>query len=212
MHLAGVFGRGLSPVPRDARGVAERVQKYLSPTQEAVSATVDVLRQVPYFAELEAGPLRDLAGLVRERRCRTDEVILPEGERCEGLYVVLSGRVKVFKVSGEGEEQVLRILGPGRTFNNVVRRRPEFRERGPPGTQHCRPRAQGARPRPGGDAPGGGEGGDPDHGLPPPRVDPDVRSPLATGRGGPRLQAVLLNCARGAISPSSKGRPAPAPM
>ena len=33
--------------------------------------------------------------------------------------MVLAGRVKIFKVSGEGKEQVLRILGPGRTFNDV---------------------------------------------------------------------------------------------
>lgn len=84
-----------------------------------MSAMVDVLRQVPYFAELEAGSLRSLAGQVRERKYKAGEVVLLEGEPCEGLYFVASGRVKVFKVSGEGKEQVLRILGPGRTFNDV---------------------------------------------------------------------------------------------
>jgi CRP/FNR family transcriptional regulator len=42
-----------------------------------------------------------------------------EGDPCEGLYFVISRRVKVFKVSAEGKEQVLRSLGPGRTFNDV---------------------------------------------------------------------------------------------
>ncbi len=80
---------------------------------------VDLLRQVPYFAELEAAALKELAGRVRERKFKAGEVVLLEGEQCEGLYFVASGRVKVFKVSGEGKEQVLRILGPGRTFNDV---------------------------------------------------------------------------------------------
>jgi CRP/FNR family transcriptional regulator len=85
----------------------------------AMTAIMDVLRQVPYFAELEAGLLKDLAAQVRERKYKAGEVVPLEGEPCEGLYFVISGRVKVFKVSGEGKEQVLRILGPGRTFNDV---------------------------------------------------------------------------------------------
>lgn len=84
-----------------------------------MNAMADVLRQMPYFAALEAGLLRELAGQVRERKYRAGEVVLLEGEPCEGLYFVASGRVKVFKVSGEGKEQVLRILGPGRSFNDV---------------------------------------------------------------------------------------------
>jgi CRP/FNR family transcriptional regulator len=77
------------------------------------------LRQVPYFADLEETRLRELAGSVRERKYNAGEMVLTEGEPCEGLYFVLRGRVKVFKVSPEGKEQVLRILGPGRTFNDV---------------------------------------------------------------------------------------------
>jgi CRP/FNR family transcriptional regulator, cyclic AMP receptor protein len=79
----------------------------------------DVLRQVPYFAGLDATLLKELAAQIRERKYRAGEIVLLEGDPCEGLYFVVSGRVKVFKVSGEGKEQVLRILGPGRTFNDV---------------------------------------------------------------------------------------------
>ena len=79
----------------------------------------EALSQVPYIADLPAGTLKELAGQVRERTYRAEEVVLLEGGKCEGLYFVLKGRVKVFKVSGEGREQVLRILGPGRTFNDV---------------------------------------------------------------------------------------------
>jgi CRP-like cAMP-binding protein len=77
------------------------------------------LRQVPYFANLDEARLRVLAASVRERKCDTGTMVLVEGEPCEGLGFVVSGRVKVFKVSAEGKEQVLRLLGPGRTFNDV---------------------------------------------------------------------------------------------
>ena len=43
------------------------------------------LRQVPYFAALEPGVLRELAGSVRERRYEAGETVLIEGEPCEGL-------------------------------------------------------------------------------------------------------------------------------
>ena len=84
-----------------------------------MTAMTDVLGQVPYFSKLDATLLKELTDQVRERRYKAGEVVLLEGDPCEGLYFVVSGRVKIFKVSGEGKEQVLRILGPGRTFNDV---------------------------------------------------------------------------------------------
>lgn len=77
------------------------------------------LRAVPYFADLDAGALRDLAAMARIRQYAKGETILWEGEPCDGLYVVLRGRVKVFKRSEVGREQVLLIIGPGRSFNDV---------------------------------------------------------------------------------------------
>jgi CRP/FNR family cyclic AMP-dependent transcriptional regulator len=79
----------------------------------------NALREVPYFAEVGPDLLKSLAAHVRERKIDAGEMILLEDEPCEGLYFVVSGRVKVFKLSAEGKEQVLRILGPGRTFNDV---------------------------------------------------------------------------------------------
>lgn len=84
-----------------------------------MAGTMEALRQVTYFADLPAGALRDLAGQVRQRSYRTGEMVVLEGEKCDGLYFVIRGRVRVFKVSAKGREQVLRILGPRRTFNDV---------------------------------------------------------------------------------------------
>lgn len=78
-----------------------------------------VLARVPYFAGLDPATLARLAMEARERRCAAGELVLAEGEPCPGLSVVVSGRVKAFKLSEDGREQVLRILGAGRTFNDV---------------------------------------------------------------------------------------------
>jgi len=41
------------------------------------------------------------------------EVIFAEGDPCEGLYVIESGTVRIFKTSAGGREQVLAVEGPG---------------------------------------------------------------------------------------------------
>jgi CRP/FNR family transcriptional regulator len=84
-----------------------------------MATTVATLRAVPYFVNLDEARLRELAAVVRERKCDAGTMVLLEGEPCEGLGFVVSGRVKVVKVSADGKEQVLRLLGPGRTFNDV---------------------------------------------------------------------------------------------
>lgn len=84
-----------------------------------MSGLIEILREVPYFANLDDVALARTASDVRTRSYRAGELILMEGAHCRGLTFVISGRVKVFKVSPEGREQVLRILAAGRTFNDV---------------------------------------------------------------------------------------------
>lgn len=84
-----------------------------------MATMVATLREVPYFSDLDDARLRELAASVREKKYDTGAMVLLEGEPCEGLGFVIGGRVKVVKVSADGKEQVLRLLGPGRTFNDV---------------------------------------------------------------------------------------------
>jgi CRP/FNR family transcriptional regulator len=47
-------------------------------------------------------------------------MIFVEGEPCAGLFIVESGRVKIFKLSPGGREQILHIFGAGEGFNDVA--------------------------------------------------------------------------------------------
>ena len=81
--------------------------------------TTEFLASIPYFAELTPGELDQVAKLVRQRSYVTGEAIFIEGGTCDGLYLVKSGRVRIFKTSAEGREQVLFIARMGDSFNDV---------------------------------------------------------------------------------------------
>ena len=46
-------------------------------------------------------------------------MIFHEGDKGDGFYMVEKGKIKVFKLSFEGKEQILHIYGPGHTFGEV---------------------------------------------------------------------------------------------
>ena len=84
-----------------------------------MSVPLEFLRLVPYFKGLTDVELERIRPLVRERSYGRGEMVILEGDPCEAIYFVKAGRVKVFKTSPEGKEQVLRIMKPGDTFNEV---------------------------------------------------------------------------------------------
>lgn len=79
----------------------------------------DELRGVPYFARLADETLGEIVGLAVVRRFGRGDIVFLEGARCDGLYLLRAGRIRIYKTSPEGREQVLAIVGPGETFNEV---------------------------------------------------------------------------------------------
>jgi CRP/FNR family transcriptional regulator, dissimilatory nitrate respiration regulator len=84
-----------------------------------VAAIASRIATIPLFEGLPREQLEDLAGIVQEPTFRKGQTIFSEGDEGDGFYVVASGRVKVFKLSSEGKEQILHILGPGEPFGEV---------------------------------------------------------------------------------------------
>jgi CRP/FNR family transcriptional regulator len=86
----------------------------------AAPARSNLLAQIPYFAGLDSSALTEIGRVVRRRTFAAGEIILVEGRPCEGLYFVIEGQVRLIRGSAEGREHVLRVLGPGATFNDVA--------------------------------------------------------------------------------------------
>jgi len=76
-------------------------------------AILATLQATPLFSALDATEIAALAERAVIRRYSAGEVLFSEGEPCAGSYVVSSGRVRIFKTSPGGREQVLTIEGPG---------------------------------------------------------------------------------------------------
>ena len=85
-----------------------------------LEARVTLLRAVPYFANLPEQVLMALAAAAIPRRYDRGQIIFLQGEPVAGLYLIAEGEVKIFKMSPQGREQVLAVLGPGATFNEVA--------------------------------------------------------------------------------------------
>lgn len=81
--------------------------------------TIGFLKGIPYFAGLSPQALTDLAARASQRTYARREIIVLEGEPGRAVYFVVSGQVRVFKLSPEGREQVLDRLGPGGVLNLV---------------------------------------------------------------------------------------------
>ena len=80
---------------------------------------LELLKSNPYFSGLSSTELEAISKLVFEKRHDLGEILLLEGKTAEVLYILASGAVKVFTTSAEGKEQILTIIRPGETFNEV---------------------------------------------------------------------------------------------
>jgi len=77
------------------------------------------LKSIDHFSGLDRAELEAIKGLMFEVKAGRGEFIQREAEPADALYFVVSGVVKVFKTSAEGKEQILLIVRPGESFNDV---------------------------------------------------------------------------------------------
>lgn len=80
----------------------------------------ELLRSISYFSGLDEATLKALTSVAVRRRYDAGQMIFVEGEPCAGLFIVESGRVKIFQLSAGGREQILHIFGAGEGFNDVA--------------------------------------------------------------------------------------------
>ncbi|MBI4431938.1 MAG: Crp/Fnr family transcriptional regulator [Candidatus Omnitrophica bacterium] len=73
------------------------------------------IEQIPFFQGLSEKELSAVKTCLREKSFKKGQSLFMEGAACERVFFVRSGRVKLFRTSPSGREQILETLGPGDT-------------------------------------------------------------------------------------------------
>ena len=73
--------------------------------------TLLLMSGMPLFHNLSEQALKMLEGILKEKTFARGDNIFTEGDESVGFYIVIKGKVKVFKLSIEGKEQILHIVG-----------------------------------------------------------------------------------------------------
>lgn len=77
------------------------------------------LGKTPLFAGLKHEHLVALGGIAELKNLFRQGLIFSEGDPGNGFYILRDGKVKIFKLSPEGKEQILHVFGPGEPFGEV---------------------------------------------------------------------------------------------
>ena len=79
-----------------------------------MSTLVPVLRALPFFEGVGDPTLERLAARCVPREVGASFALFRAGDACSGLYLVLDGRVRIYRTAPDGREQTLAVEGAGR--------------------------------------------------------------------------------------------------
>ncbi|MBW2246779.1 MAG: Crp/Fnr family transcriptional regulator [Deltaproteobacteria bacterium] len=80
---------------------------------------LDIISQAPLFNGLSQEQLNQIRQIAIDKFYDKGQTIFLESDDCNGFYIVVAGKVKIYKVSFEGKEHILHIYGPGNPFGEV---------------------------------------------------------------------------------------------
>ena len=84
-----------------------------------IKQKIKVLRGNEYFDDLTENILKEIAERMHLREYQRGDVLFWEGDPCDGLYIVEQGSAKIFRLSPQGRQYIVRVLQEGDTFAEV---------------------------------------------------------------------------------------------
>jgi CRP/FNR family transcriptional regulator len=79
----------------------------------------EFLSNIKLWRGLPSEQVEQLARIAIAQTYSKGEIIFQAGDEGSGFFIVVSGRVKVYKTSAEGKEQILHLFGAGDHFAEV---------------------------------------------------------------------------------------------
>ncbi|GAB4425917.1 MAG: Crp/Fnr family transcriptional regulator [Anaerolineales bacterium] len=78
-----------------------------------------LLRRNEYFEGLDEALLQQIAAHMQLREFERGEALFWEGDECAGLHIIEQGFVKLYRISPQGRQYIVRVLQEGDTCNEV---------------------------------------------------------------------------------------------
>ncbi|MFZ0932388.1 MAG: Crp/Fnr family transcriptional regulator [Syntrophobacteraceae bacterium] len=79
----------------------------------------DEISKASLFNGLPAEQIQELAQICLDQKYEKGRELFSEGDNAKGFYLVVSGKIKIYKLSLEGKEQILHIFGSGEILGEV---------------------------------------------------------------------------------------------
>jgi CRP/FNR family transcriptional regulator len=92
-----------------------RKENFFQKRPEAVRKTRDVLIKSRLFGGLPEEHITEIEKIAIGKNYKKGDVIFHDGDEGNGFYLIAEGSVSVYKLSPDGREQVLHLLGEGET-------------------------------------------------------------------------------------------------
>lgn len=80
---------------------------------------INTLRGNVYFNELPEALLKEITAHMQLREYQRGDILFWEADPCDGLHIVENGSAKIFRLSPQGRQYIVRILQEGDTFAEV---------------------------------------------------------------------------------------------
>lgn len=82
--------------------------------------SLHLLQKLPLFADLSETELTELAQQTRLDQFITDDLIFRQGDPCNRIWLLQSGRVKIVYQEESGREVILETISPGELFGGAT--------------------------------------------------------------------------------------------
>lgn len=77
------------------------------------------INKISLFHALPDEQIDKISGIVVGKKTLKNELLFSAGDEAEGFYGILKGKIKVYRSSPSGKEQIIHIFGPGDVFGEV---------------------------------------------------------------------------------------------
>jgi CRP-like cAMP-binding protein len=80
---------------------------------------IDILKKVPIFSGIGSKDMEKIVAVTHQKKYRKDNMILIEEEAGQTMFILMSGQVKVSRISEDGREVILAVMGEGDFFGEL---------------------------------------------------------------------------------------------